>query len=38
MHDIVIRNGTIVDGSGEKAFVGNIAIDGDRITVIGKVD
>lgn len=38
MHDIVIRNGTIVDGSGEKAFVGNIAIDGDRITAIGKVD
>tara|TARA_B110000263_G_scaffold235821_1_gene234602 strand:- start:318 stop:2039 length:1722 start_codon:yes stop_codon:yes gene_type:complete len=38
MHDIVIRNGTIVDGSGEKSFVGNIAIDGDRITAIGKVD
>ena len=38
MHDIVIRNGTIVDGSGEKAFVGNIAIDGNRITAIGKVD
>ena len=38
MHDIVIRNGIIVDGSGEKSFVGNIAIDGDRITAIGKVD
>ena len=38
MHDIVIRNGTIVDGSGEKSFIGDIAIDSDRITAIGKID
>ncbi len=35
MHDTVIRGGTIVDGTGEKAFSGDIAIDGDRITSVG---
>lgn len=37
MHDIVIRNGTIVDGSGAPKFVGDIAIDGDRIAAVGVV-
>ncbi len=35
MHDLVIRNGTIVDGSGKPAFNGDIAIDGGRITAAG---
>ncbi len=35
MHDIVIRGGTIVDGTGAKGFVGDIAIDGDRIASVG---
>lgn len=35
MHDIVIRRGTIVDGTGAPAFVGDIAIDGDKITSVG---
>ncbi|RYJ01640.1 MAG: D-aminoacylase [Acetobacteraceae bacterium] len=35
MHDIVIRGGTIVDGTGKPAFVGDLAIDGDRITQVG---
>ncbi|HTI84385.1 MAG TPA: amidohydrolase family protein [Acetobacteraceae bacterium] len=35
MHDTVIRGGTIVDGTGQKAFSGDIAIDGDRITNVG---
>ena len=26
MHDLVIRNGLVVDGSGGKPFVGDIAI------------
>lgn len=31
MHDIVIRNARIVDGSGRPAVPGDVAIDGDRI-------
>ncbi len=37
MHDMVIRGGTIIDGSGERAFVGDIAIDGGIISAIGNV-
>lgn len=35
MHDIVIRGGTIVDGTGRKAYTGDLAIDGDRIAQVG---
>ena len=35
MHDIVIRGGTIVDGTGAPRFVADVAIDGDLITAIG---
>jgi N-acyl-D-aspartate/D-glutamate deacylase len=35
MHDLVIRNGKIVDGTGAPAFVGDIAIDGDVIASVG---
>ena len=34
MHDIVIRNGRIVDGTGAPEFVGDVAIDGDRISAV----
>ena len=27
MHDLVIRNGKIVDGSGKESFMGDIAIE-----------
>jgi N-acyl-D-aspartate/D-glutamate deacylase len=37
MRDLIIRNGTIVDGTGEAPFVGDVAIDGDRIVEVGKV-
>ncbi|CAM3058876.1 Amidohydrolase 3 domain-containing protein [Sphingomonas antarctica] len=37
MHDLVIRGGTIVDGSGGAPFTGDIAIDGSTITRIGNV-
>ncbi len=37
MHDMVIRGGTIVDGTGRPAFVGDVAIDGGRITAVGTV-
>ncbi len=35
MHDVVIRGGTIVDGTGAPSYVGDVAIDGDRITEVG---
>jgi N-acyl-D-amino-acid deacylase len=38
MHDLVIRGGTIVDGTGNPAFQGDVAIDGGLITAIGSVD
>ena len=38
MHDLVIRNGTIVDGTGAERFQGDIAIDGDRIAAVGVVE
>jgi N-acyl-D-aspartate/D-glutamate deacylase len=36
MHDLLIRAGTIVDGSGAPAFTGDIAIDGHCITEVGR--
>jgi N-acyl-D-amino-acid deacylase len=36
-HDVVIRGGTIYDGSGRTPFSADVAIDGDRITAIGAV-
>jgi N-acyl-D-aspartate/D-glutamate deacylase len=35
MHDIVIRNGKIVDGLGVPAFHGDVAIDDGRLTQVG---
>ncbi len=35
MHDLVIRNGTLVDGTGAAARVGDVGIDGDRISAVG---
>jgi N-acyl-D-amino-acid deacylase len=35
MHDIVIRGGTIVDGTGKDSFTGDVAIAGGRIAAVG---
>ena len=37
MHDLVVRNGRVVDGTGAAARIADIAVDGDRITVVGEV-
>ena len=34
-HETTIRHGTIYDGSGRPPFVGDITIDGDRISYVG---
>ncbi|MET0781148.1 MAG: amidohydrolase family protein [Microbacterium sp.] len=37
-HQLVIRNGTIVDGTGSPPYPGDLAVDAGRITAIGRVD
>lgn len=37
MHDLLIRGGTIVDGTGAKPFTGDVAVDGGCISAVGKV-
>ena len=34
-YDVVVRNGTVYDGSGETPFVADVAVSGDRIAAIG---
>ena len=36
-HDLVIRAGTLVDGTGAAPKEGDVAIDGDRISAVGRV-
>ncbi|MEC9286685.1 MAG: amidohydrolase family protein, partial [Pseudomonadota bacterium] len=36
-HDVVIRGGNVVDGTGEEPYQADIAIDGDRISEIGVI-
>ncbi len=38
MHDLVIRGGTVVDGSGGKPFTADVAVDGGLITSVGNVE
>ena len=35
VHDVVVQNGTVYDGSGGAPFAGTVAIGGDRISYIG---
>ena len=37
-HDLVIRGGSIVDGTGAEPYSGDIAVDGDQISAIGQVE
>jgi N-acyl-D-aspartate/D-glutamate deacylase len=36
-YDIVIKNGTVVDGSGRPPYHADVAIQGDRIAEVGKI-
>jgi N-acyl-D-amino-acid deacylase len=38
MHDLVIRGGTIVDGTGQPRFTGDVAVDGGLISAVGTVE
>ena len=38
MYDIVIRRGRIVDGTGSPWYVGDVAVAGDRIAAVGRLD
>ena len=34
-YDVILRGGTIYDGSGETPFTGDVAVDGDTIAAMG---
>ena len=36
-YDVILRSGTIYDGSGEKPYIGDVAFDGDRIAAVGDI-
>ncbi|MCB1004314.1 MAG: D-aminoacylase, partial [Acidimicrobiales bacterium] len=38
MHDLVIRGGTVHDGSGKPGRTADVAIDDGRVAAVGKVD
>jgi N-acyl-D-aspartate/D-glutamate deacylase len=38
MHDLVIRGGTVVDGTGAAAVDADVAIDDGKVTLVGRVD
>ena len=38
MYDLIIRNGTIIDGSGDARFVADVAVQDGRIKKVGKIE
>ena len=37
MYDLIIRNGTVIDGTGNPGFKADVAINGDRIATVGDI-
>ena len=38
MYDVIIRGGQVIDGSGAAGYAGDVAIEGDRIAALGRVE
>ena len=38
MHDLIVRNARIVDGTGAPAFAADLAVDDGCISIVGTVD
>ncbi len=38
MHELVIRGGTVVDGTGAPALTADVAVNGGQITEVGRID
>ncbi len=38
MHELIVRGGTVVDGTGAPALAADVAVDAGRITAVGEVD
>ncbi len=38
MFDLIIKNGTVIDGSGAKGIIADVGVDKDRIAAVGKLD
>lgn len=38
MLDILIRNGQLIDGTGNPSYPVNVAIEGDRIVQVGRLE
>jgi N-acyl-D-aspartate/D-glutamate deacylase len=38
MHDLIIRGGTVVDGTGAPARAADVAVDDGRVTEVGRID
>jgi N-acyl-D-aspartate/D-glutamate deacylase len=36
-YDVVIKQGTVVDGTGKPSYRADVAIQGDRIAEVGKI-
>ena len=36
-HDLILRGGNIYDGSGGESYIGDVAIDGDKIVALGDI-
>jgi len=38
MYDLVVRNGTVIDGSGSPGRIADVAIEGDKVVAVGVVE